>query len=188
RAWPALSIQQSAPPDLDLLDVRHARHRLPFSTLRRCGLSTTTMASSWSGSQEARSAYSAVALRGRSGHKVKRTRGGEAAVQRSRMYAILHHMKRTTIFVPEPLERDLQLYARQANKPMAWVVREAIAEYLVTRRTTSALPSFTGIGDSGRSDIAERHEELLWTDPHERTPVEPTKPPARRSASFKRRR
>jgi predicted transcriptional regulator len=97
-------------------------------------------------------------------------------------------MKRTTIFVPEPLERDLQLYARQANKPMAWVVREAIAEYLVTRRTASALPSFTGIADSGRSDIAERHEELLWTDPHRRTPLEPTKTPARRPASFKRRR
>jgi hypothetical protein len=75
-------------------------------------------------------------------------------------------MKRTTIFVPEALERDLQLYAKQANKPVAWVVREAVAEYLVARRPQSMLPSFTGIGDSGRSDIAERHEALLWTEPH----------------------
>jgi hypothetical protein len=75
-------------------------------------------------------------------------------------------MKRTTIFVPEPLERDLQLYARQERKPVAWVVREAVAEYLVTHRKSSPLPSFTGVGDSHRSDIAERHEELLWRDPH----------------------
>lgn len=76
-------------------------------------------------------------------------------------------MKRTTIFVPEPLERDLQLHARRERKPVASVVREALAEYLASRRSASALPSFTGIGESGRQDIAERHEELLWTDPHE---------------------
>lgn len=82
------------------------------------------------------------------------------------MYAIIYHMKRTTIFVPEPLERDLQLYARRENKPVASVVREALAEYLTTHGSKSTLPSFTGIGHSGRSDVAERHEELLWTEPH----------------------
>jgi len=75
-------------------------------------------------------------------------------------------MKRTTIFVPEPLERDLQLYARREQKPVASVVREALAEYLASRRPASVLPSFTGIAQSGRSDIAARHEELLWSDPH----------------------
>lgn len=75
-------------------------------------------------------------------------------------------MKRTTIFVPEPLERDLQLYARRVQKPVASVVREALAEYLVSRRPRSTLPSFTAIGQSGRTDIATRHEELLWTNPH----------------------
>ncbi len=74
-------------------------------------------------------------------------------------------MKRTTIFVPEPLERDLQLYARSERKPVAFVVREALVEYLAARRPASALPSFTGIGQSGRSDTAERHEEMLWTAP-----------------------
>ena len=87
------------------------------------------------------------------------------------MYAIIHHMKRTTIFVPEPLERDLQLYARLQRQPVAWVVREAIVEYLAARRPVSALPSFVGIGASGRSDIAERHEELLWTAPRHARPA-----------------
>ena len=75
-------------------------------------------------------------------------------------------MKRTTIFVPEPLERDLQLCAQRKKKPVAWVVREALAAYLATERSTDRMPSFVGIGDSGRPDTAERHEEVLWTDPH----------------------
>jgi hypothetical protein len=97
-------------------------------------------------------------------------------------------MKRTTIFVPEPLERDLQLYARHEKKPVAWVVREALAEYLVTHRKTSTLPSFTGIGDSRRSDIAERHEELLWTEPHGGPPPASAKPGKRGRARGTRRR
>jgi hypothetical protein len=98
-------------------------------------------------------------------------------------------MKRTTIFVPEPLERDLQLYARSERKPVAAVVREAIVEYLAERRPASALPSFVGVGRSGRSDIAERHEELLWTDPHGRQPRAANTPPVpkRRTAGRKRR-
>ena len=98
-------------------------------------------------------------------------------------------MKRTTIFVPEPLERDLQLYAQSARKPVAAVVREALVEYLADRRPESALPSFVGVGRSGRSDIAERHEELLWTDPHDRPPAAAPVAPAgkRRPAARKRR-
>ena len=96
-------------------------------------------------------------------------------------------MKRTTIFVPESLERDLQLYARREQKAVAAVVREALGEYLAARRPTAALPSFTGIGRSGRREIASRHEELLWRDPHEDAP-----PPSRvtgqqQSAARKRR-
>ena len=90
-------------------------------------------------------------------------------------------MKRTTIFVPEPLERDMQLYARRHRKPVAWVVREALAEYLTSRRPAT-LPSFTGIGHSGQKDIAERHEDLLWTDPHG-DPPRPDKPARRRAGS-----
>src|SRR5437870_9105644 len=72
------------------------------------------------------------------------------------------HMKRTTIFVPESLERDLQLYAAREGKSTASVVREALAEYVAKRRVAGALPSFTGAFASGHTDTAERHEELLF--------------------------
>ncbi len=70
-------------------------------------------------------------------------------------------MKRTTIFVPEALERDLQLYARREGKPTAVIVREALAAYIAARPTAN-LPSFTGAFDSGHSDTADRHEELIF--------------------------
>ena len=77
-------------------------------------------------------------------------------------------MKRTTIFVPESLERDLQLYAKREGLPMAAVVREAVEVYLVSRRLSGVVPTFTGVGASGRSDIAEKHEAMLFRDldPH----------------------
>jgi len=71
-------------------------------------------------------------------------------------------MKRTTIFVPESLERELQLYAAREKKSTASVVREALAEYVAKRRLPGALPSFAGAFASGHSDTAERHEELLF--------------------------
>jgi predicted transcriptional regulator len=71
-------------------------------------------------------------------------------------------MKRTTIFVPEALERDLQLYARREGKATAAVVREALAAYIASKRPGTELPSFAGAFDSGRSDTAERHEEILF--------------------------
>ena len=77
-------------------------------------------------------------------------------------------MKRTTIFVPESLERELQLYAKRQGKPAAAVVREAIAEYIADGRSRTKLPSFTGAFDGPYTDTAERHEELLFKElsPH----------------------
>jgi predicted transcriptional regulator len=77
-------------------------------------------------------------------------------------------MKRTTIFVPEALERDLQLYARREGKPTAAVVREALAAYMAQRRPAAELPSFAAAFDSGFTDTAERHEEMLFkrVSPH----------------------
>jgi hypothetical protein len=91
-------------------------------------------------------------------------------------------MKRTTIFVPEHLERDLQLYARRAGKPAASIVREAIAAYIATPSAPHALPSFTGAFASGHTDTAERHEELLFgtLSPHG-DPRRPVKQPGARS-------
>src|SRR5262245_13575158 len=96
-------------------------------------------------------------------------------------YAIIRHMKRTTIFIPEGLERDLQLYARRARKPAALVVREAITAYLARERTVPALPSFAGAFDSGHTDTAERHEELLFGG--SASGPRKSSPPAKRPAS-----
>ena len=71
-------------------------------------------------------------------------------------------MKRTTIFLPEELDRDLSVYAQRSGKPAAAIVREAIAAYIVESRDTHALPSFAGAFDSGHTDTAERHDALLF--------------------------
>jgi hypothetical protein len=89
------------------------------------------------------------------------------------------------MFMPEALERDLQLYARHEGKPVALVVREAVEAYLVSHRPASRLPSFAGVGASGRTDVAETHESLLFRelDPHQgtATAIHPTfTKPARR--------
>ncbi len=104
-------------------------------------------------------------------------------------------MKRTTIFVPEDLERDLQLYASRDGKPVASLVREALAEYIADRRDAHVLPSFAGQFASGHTDTAERHDTLLFKAlaphasehedagpalPRRRTPSPFRKPAARR--------
>jgi predicted transcriptional regulator len=74
-------------------------------------------------------------------------------------------MKRTTIFLDEAVERDLQALARQQARPVASLVREAVASYIATRQPEAAArPGFIASGSSGRTDVAERHEELLWQE------------------------
>ena len=91
-------------------------------------------------------------------------------------------MKRTTIFVPEALERDLQLYARRVGKSTAAVVREALAAYVAQRQPADRLPSFSGAFDSGLTDTAERHEEILFAglSPHDAAPTSRRRPGASR--------
>ncbi len=75
-------------------------------------------------------------------------------------------MKRTTIFLDETAERELDFLAQRRGEPKALLVREAIGEYLVRcRKTPESTLAFVGIGRSGRSDIAERHEGLLFREP-----------------------
>jgi hypothetical protein len=79
-------------------------------------------------------------------------------------------MKRTTIFLDAASERDLKTLAYRKSEPVSHLVREAIARYVASElETLPRLPSFVGIGDSGRKDIAERHEELLFADLEEQT-------------------
>ena len=71
-------------------------------------------------------------------------------------------MKRTTIFMPEELERDLYVYAKRSGRPAAAIVREAIAAYIVAGPHAQTLPTFVGAFDSGHADTAERHDDLLF--------------------------
>ena len=74
-------------------------------------------------------------------------------------------MKRTTLFIDPQLERELQAIARRRGQPMAALVREAVAQYVTAARAgESARLGFIGAGRSGRTDVAERHEELLFDD------------------------
>jgi len=71
-------------------------------------------------------------------------------------------MKRTTFFADERLMDELKEIAREERKTLASVVREATALYVREKRRKKRKLSIVGIGSSGRADVAERHEELLW--------------------------
>ena len=74
-------------------------------------------------------------------------------------------MQRTTIFADEYLLRDIKDIARQEKRSVADIIRDALVQYINTRKTPSSKFSCIGIGDSGRSDLSEKHEELLWSRP-----------------------
>jgi hypothetical protein len=74
-------------------------------------------------------------------------------------------MRRTTVFLEEDLQRELSALARQQARPAAALVREAIGQYVASRKASSPrVLTFVGVGGSGRSDTAETHEELLFTN------------------------
>ena len=75
-------------------------------------------------------------------------------------------MKRTTIFAEESLLVALKDIAGKEKTSVAAVVRAALEDYVGRRHGAGPLPSFLGIGRSGRKDVAERAEELLWAAPH----------------------
>jgi hypothetical protein len=79
-------------------------------------------------------------------------------------------MKRTTVFLDEGLERDLKALAARKGEPAASLVREALGEYIVRQRSEAPRLGFLAAGRSGRSDVAETHEELLFRElsPHGR--------------------
>ncbi|HET7619911.1 MAG TPA: CopG family transcriptional regulator [Vicinamibacterales bacterium] len=68
-------------------------------------------------------------------------------------------MKRTTIYLEPELEVLLKLEMHRQRRPMAEIVREAVQAY-VTRAPRQAPPG-AGAFASGRSDTAERAEEIL---------------------------
>ena len=76
-------------------------------------------------------------------------------------------MKRTTLFIDPELERELLALARRNGQSMAAIVREAVAQYVAADReaTRSRRLGFIAAGRSGRRDVADRHEELLFRTP-----------------------
>lgn len=66
------------------------------------------------------------------------------------------------INLPEATETALQDLAAQQGKTTAELIQEAIEQYL--SRPNKSLPNCLGIGRSGRSDLSERVDELLWQD------------------------
>jgi predicted transcriptional regulator len=86
-------------------------------------------------------------------------------------------MRRTTIFIEEEVERELKTLARRKGRPVAALVREAVAQYVVSARADGQPRlRFIAAGRSGREDIAERHEDLLFQ------PAPPAPPRARPTA------
>ena len=80
-------------------------------------------------------------------------------------YARTRHMKRTTLFVEESVDRELHALARRKGVPVSALVRESLARYVTEQRRGQKFAlRFLGQGGSGRNDVAERHEELLWRD------------------------
>ena len=69
------------------------------------------------------------------------------------------------------MDHELHALARRKGVPVSALVRESLARYVTEQKRgqTFAL-RFLGQGHSGRKDVAERHEDLLWHDlgPHAR--------------------
>jgi len=72
-------------------------------------------------------------------------------------------MKRTTLFVEESVDHELHALARRKGVPVSALVRESLARYVTEQKRSQTFAlRFLGRGHSGRKDVAERHEELLW--------------------------
>jgi hypothetical protein len=69
-------------------------------------------------------------------------------------------MKRTTISLPDDLAAAAEREAERRRISMSELVRQALADRLGMNGQAREVP-FAGIGDSGRTDVSERIEEIL---------------------------
>jgi predicted transcriptional regulator len=69
--------------------------------------------------------------------------------------------QKTTVYLNASDYRRLRALAQSEGRSTAELIREAIAEY-TAKRTTSKLPRSVGAGESGRGDLSERAEDLLF--------------------------
>ena len=70
-------------------------------------------------------------------------------------------MRRTTVFADDEVLDALLAMARRRGVTLAQITREALAAYVSRHRGKRRRLSLVGIGRSGRSDVAERAEDLL---------------------------
>lgn len=70
------------------------------------------------------------------------------------------YMEKTTLYLDPLVYRRLKALAKEQGRPVAELVREAVAEY-AARHAPSVVPASLGMGRSGRSDLSERSEDLL---------------------------
>ena len=73
----------------------------------------------------------------------------------------MYVMKRTTVFLDEPLIRSLRQKAKADGKSFAQCVREAVAAYVAAPEGPRALPAWVGMLKGGPPDASERVEELV---------------------------
>jgi predicted transcriptional regulator len=67
---------------------------------------------------------------------------------------------KTTIYLDDADYRRLKRLAREAQRPAAELVREAVADY-VRRHAPPRRPRSLAAGKSGRPDLGTRAEQLL---------------------------
>jgi metal-responsive CopG/Arc/MetJ family transcriptional regulator len=65
------------------------------------------------------------------------------------------HMRRTTVFLPEDLERQLHAAARLTHRPQSELVREALTRYLQELRPRR--PRSIGLGVSRDSAVTSEN-------------------------------
>jgi|PersoiStandDraft_1058852.scaffolds.fasta_scaffold63242_2 hypothetical protein len=68
-------------------------------------------------------------------------------------------MKRTTVLIEPEIEVLLKIESLRRKEPVSGLIREALSEYLDRRKVPS--PPGAGEFDSGRTDTAEKAEEVL---------------------------
>ena len=78
------------------------------------------------------------------------------------VYANIHGMIRTTVYLEEDMVVGLRHRAEAENRSQAEIIREAVRRY-IEDDSGFERPPIAGVGSyrSGRSDVSKRAEQLL---------------------------
>ncbi len=73
--------------------------------------------------------------------------------------------KRTQVYFPEKLYRDVQKRAKAESKSVAAVVREAVRKHLVEKEIdwkTDSIFKLVGIMKTGATDLSVNHDHYIY--------------------------